>query len=48
MPVWPDTAEEELDAAHARDLGFVRGRLGGEVGGVAVQDVDVGGEDVDV
>lgn len=48
MAVWSDTTEEELNAAHARDFGFVGCCLGGEIGCIAVQDVDIGGEDVDV
>lgn len=48
VAVWSNTTEEKLNATHARDFGFVGCCLGGEVGRVAVQDVDVGGENVDM
>lgn len=48
MSVGPDAAEEELDAAYVLDFLLVRDALGFEVGGVAVEDVDVGRVDVDV
>ena len=48
VAVWSDTAQEKLNAAHARYFGFVGCCLGGEIRRVAVQDVYVGGENVDM
>lgn len=48
MAVGPDAADEELDAAGPRDFPLVVETLGFQVGRVAVEDVHVGGVDVDV
>jgi len=48
VPIGPDAAEEELDPPRAPDLLLVRDALLLEVGGVAVEDVDVRRVDVDV
>lgn len=46
MSIWSDAAEEEVNAADTLDLGFIFDTFGFEVGGVPVEDVDVGGVDV--
>ena len=48
MAVRADAADEELDATGLRNFSLVFEALGLEVGRVAVEDVDVGGIDVDV
>lgn len=48
VSVWSDTPKEELDAASTPDLLLVSHALGLQIGRVAIQDVDVGGIDVDV
>ena len=47
VPVLADSAEEELDAAVGLDLRLVRVAFGDQVLGVAVEDVDLRGRDVD-
>jgi len=41
MPIWPDAAEEELDATGGLDPGLVAVALAKEVRSIAVQDVHV-------
>ena len=48
VAVRADAADEELDATGLRNFSLVFEALGLEVGRVAVEDVDVGGIDVDV
>ena len=46
VPVGSDAPEEEVDAAVGLDGGFVGHALGFEVGGVAIEDVDVARVDI--
>ena len=48
MAVLADAGQEEVDSAGGLDGIFVGDALGFEVGGIAVQDVDIGRVDIDV
>ena len=48
MPILADTAQEEFDPAVRPNSLFVRPTFADEVFGVSVEDVDLGGGDVDV
>ena len=47
VSVRTDSPDEEIDSSRGLDLGLVRRALRGQVLGLAVQDVDVIGLDVD-
>ncbi len=47
MSILSYPTKEQFDSTKGTDLGFVSKTFGMEVGGVTVEDVDVGGWDID-